>query len=220
MAIYPSKEFPGLAFSYDPNSEIYFKVIAKDNLRKLDALPTGKKLLKAISKAAPGTLSGFQQGVNVILQPPLSRQYNAPGLGGMGAGINIKDQVAYNSWYNGQGGRLLPSMNAKVQCQGTDEQKSGKILANGQPNVGCTCYVYFNNNELLAKDGKWMIPYITLGHELIHALHFLTGTYSGDVKSEEYVTVGIKGYQAQEFTENKLRMEAGLKPRTKYFSDD
>ena len=55
MAIQASKEFPGLGFDYDPASALYFKVIVKENLRKLNQLDTGKALLKAIAKSRPGS---------------------------------------------------------------------------------------------------------------------------------------------------------------------
>ena len=51
--IHPSKEFPALGFLYDPGTDPFFKALVKENLRKLQMLPTGKALLKVIAKAKP-----------------------------------------------------------------------------------------------------------------------------------------------------------------------
>lgn len=220
MAIHASKEFPGLGFDYDPQKDLYFKVIAKENLRKLKQLATGKALLKALRDARPGA-NNFPKGVNVVLQPPLSRQYSAPGLAGGNANIKIGDQGKYDDWYYGRKGMLMPSINAKIACQGVDESEGvGKMTGNGRVGTGCACWVYYNNNELRTKDGTWLVPHVTLGHELIHAWHYLNGAAERNDRSEEHMTVGIKGFQNMPFTENKLRAEANIPQRTKYFADD
>ncbi len=159
--------------------------------------------------------------MNVVLQPPLSRQYSAPGLVGGNGNIRVGDQAKYDDWYYGRKGALMPSMAAKIACQGIDEAEGrGKMMSGGKVGCGCCCWVYYSNNELLTKDGTWLIPHITLGHELIHAWHYLNGAAERDDRSEEHMTVGIKGFGDMPFTENKLRAEAGLPVRTKYFADD
>lgn len=120
MAIFPSKEFPGIAFSYDPSAQPFFKALVKENLRKLSLLKTGKKLLKYIAEAKP-TYRGKEKpdGVNVIIQPPLARQFSAPGLvgGAGGSAIKIGDQASYDAWFNGKGGKLMPSISSKISAQ-------------------------------------------------------------------------------------------------------
>ncbi len=83
-----------------------------------------------------------------------------------------------------------------------------------------TCWVNYSNIEILSKDGTWHIPHIAMAHELIHCWHTLNGLSNPNMKQEEYQTVGIKGFDSLPVTENKLRYEAGLPLRTKYFADD
>ena len=138
-----------LGFDYDPQKDLYFKVIVKENLRKLKQLATGKALLKALRDARPGKNS-FPKGVNVVLQPPLSRQYSAPGLAGGNSNVKIGDQGKYDDWYYGRKGMLMPSINAKIACQGVDEREGvGKMTGSGRVGTGCACWVYYSNNELL-----------------------------------------------------------------------
>ena len=41
-----------------------------------------------------------------------------------------------------------------------------------------------------------------------------------DNTQEEYFTVGIHGYEGEEFTENRIRQELGVALRNKYFKTD
>jgi len=81
MPIYKSSEFKGFGFNYDQSQQPFFKALVKENLRLLNALPTGKLILSAIHKAKPARRSNYPDGVNVILQPPISRGWSTPGLG-------------------------------------------------------------------------------------------------------------------------------------------
>lgn len=82
MPIYKSSEFKGFAFNYEPSQQPFFKALVKENLRLLATLPTGKRILAAIAKAKPKHRSNYPSGVNVILQPPITRGWstNAPNL--------------------------------------------------------------------------------------------------------------------------------------------
>jgi len=51
-----------------------------------------------------------------------------------------------------------------------------------------------------------------LGHELIHALHLMTGRRNPN--DEETCTIGLGRYSGDHFTENALRQEHGLGMRT------
>lgn len=66
--------------------------------------------------------------------------------------------------------------------------------------------------------------WIVLAHELIHALHYFKGTklagkseHEGEpVDNEELQTVGLGDFSDDPMTGNRLRLEAGLKPRPEY----
>ncbi|MBK9386322.1 MAG: hypothetical protein IPN34_16035 [Planctomycetes bacterium] len=222
MPIFKSSEFPGFAFSYDPLKQPFFKALVKENLRLLAQLPTGKGLLKAIKEAKPVYRApNCPKGVNVIFQPPLTRDWSAPGYGAKTGKVN--DQARYDAWQQGMSnpnyqvgkGRLIPGISAKTQVQ--EDDKKAATAGHGQ---GSTCTLFYSNTEILSDSGQWFIPHITMGHELIHCLHGVFGVMNPDNRLEEYSTVGIKGYEKSIFCENKLRSEAGYPRRDKYFADD
>jgi hypothetical protein len=71
--------------------------------------------------------------------------------------------------------------------------------------------------------------WVALAHELIHALHQLSGTSykeevrapGGGVKREEMITTGLGVYKNTRLSENAIRREAGLPLRPHYtFPDD
>ncbi|MDT7953667.1 MAG: M91 family zinc metallopeptidase [Acetobacteraceae bacterium] len=63
-------------------------------------------------------------------------------------------------------------------------------------------------------------PYIALAHELIHCMHNLKGTSYmtgiGDVKVDEMMVTGLKGYEQQPVSENRIREEHGVHYRSSY----
>lgn len=209
MPIYKSSEFKGFGFNYDQSQQPFFKAIVKENLRLLNTLPTGKLILSAIRKAKPANRSNFPDGINVMLQPPLTRGWSTPGLGATSG--KITDQKKYDDFQQGKG-KLIPGISAKTQVQEEDK----KTAADG---TGSVATLFYSNNEMLSDTGTWFIPHITMGHELIHCLHSLLGEMDPDNRKEEYKTVGMKGY-AGTYTENMLRADANYPQRTKYFADD
>jgi hypothetical protein len=220
MAIQKSSEFPGFAFDYDPAKNPFFKAMVKENLRKLSTWATGKVLLKAIRDARPGKRpNGWPSGVNVVLQPPLDKQMIAPGLGKSGGTIVVRNNQAFMDWDNRINGGMIATLTAKTAAAATDRACSEVGLDN-KPSIGCGCFVNFSNIEIRSKSGQWLPADITMGHELIHCWHMLNGSGRRDNKEEEYMTVGIKGFEGMPITENRLRQEAGYPKRDKYFADD
>ena len=224
MAIHASKEFKGIGFDYDASAQPFFKAIVKENLRKLAALKTGKGLLKLIKNASPAyRLKAAPKSVNVVIQPPLDRDFLTPGMKRGGA---VHDQGKVDAWRNSEAGdigvKLIPTLSSKTQVGShcTKSQGAPKYAPPEGTGGGSTCYLMYSNTEILSDSGLWAIPHITMGHELIHCLHALYGKSKFDDRQEEYYTVGIKGYDNEAYTENKLRAEAGFPLRKKYFKDD
>ncbi len=225
MKIHKSSELKGFGFNYDPSSQPFFKALVKENLRKLYTLPTGKLILKAIKSAKPAHTSYFPKGVNVVFQPPLTRDWHTPGYSPKAN--KITDQGRFDAFQKARSGddltaqemiqlegkgKLIPGINAKTQVQ----EESKKFASDG---TGSVSVLFYSNTEILSDTGTWFIPHITMGHELIHCLHALLGETDPDNRKEEYKTVGMKGY-AGTYTENVLRQEAGFPQRMKYFADD
>lgn len=209
MPIYKSSEFKGFGFNFDQSQQPFFKAIVKESLHKLSVLPTGKLILKAIAKATPAHRGNYPKGINVMLQPPLGRDWSTPGLGAKSG--KITDQKKFDDFQGGKG-KLIPGITAKTQVQEESRVKASD-------GTGSVSTLFYSNTEILSDTGSWFIPHITMGHELIHCLHALLGETDPDNRLEEYKTVGMKGH-AGTYTENMLRAEAGFPQRTKYFSDD
>jgi hypothetical protein len=213
--IFATTEFPKIAISFDAEKEPFFQEIVLENLRLLKAMRTSRALLAEIAAATPAFRGrGEEQHFNVIIQPPLRKQLSAPGLAGSQENMRIGDQAKYDDWYCGKNGKLQPSLDSKVSSQEGDK-------AAARNGTGSFCYLFFSTYEMLSKDGTWLYPHITMGHELIHCLHALKGITKEDDKQEEYFTVGIKGYEGEAMTENKIRADfPNIPPRTKYFATD
>jgi len=227
MPVQKSNEFKGFGFNYDPQQQPFFKALCKENLRLLARLAIGRRLLAAIKEANPVfRLNSYPAGVNVVLQPPLNKQWSTPGLGAMSG--NVTDQQKFDQFSAARnpgnfmlepdarrlgGGKFIPGMNAKTALQEDDRTAASD-------GTGSTATLFYSNTEILSDTGTWFIPHVTMGHELIHCLHSVRGEMDPDNRQEEYATVGIKGYEDNEFTENKIRQEAGYPLRTKYFADD
>ena len=60
--------------------------------------------------------------------------------------------------------------------------------------------------------------FITLSHELIHALHYMKGDHRGE--EEENYTVGLNKFKNEKFTENSIRKEHDIRLREKYYLDE
>jgi len=78
-------------------------------------------------------------------------------------------------------------------------------------------FLKVNSQGDMLQDYDPAMGFVTLAHELIHALHYMKGKHRG--KDEENYTVGLKGFEKEEFTENSIRKEHGINLRQKYFFD-
>jgi hypothetical protein len=94
---------------------------------------------------------------------------------------------------------------------------------------GSSALVLFDPDVAAGPDGD-RPSWIALGHELVHAYHYVTGTCArplagstdadSGLSEEEMQTIGTRGYQRQKPSENWLRDGAGLPDRTRYSGYD
>jgi len=104
---------------------------------------------------------------------------------------------------------------------------------NSQNGEGVKGIVDFNPKQAVHVDSNGVsqrihdeeLSYMSLGHELIHALHFMRGNHIGDSRpdvngninyQEELRVVGLGQYANNDITENKMRRESGLPQRLQY----
>ena len=95
--------------------------------------------------------------------------------------------------------------------------------------AGSSALVLFDPTVGAGPDGD-RPSWVALGHELIHAYHYVTGTCArklngstdtdSGLSEEEMQTIGTGGYKGQIPSENWLRESAGAVERTKYSGYD
>jgi hypothetical protein len=96
-------------------------------------------------------------------------------------------------------------------------------------NEGACGLVLFNPDHPAGPDGE-RPTWVALGHELIHAYHYVTGTcaralegstnMNSGCSEEEMQTIGTRGYDGQVPSENWLRASASVPDRTRYSGYD
>lgn len=213
--------FPGVGIQHEVTGRgerLSFYEGVADDLVELRRLPRGKVLFSSIASASPTNkathFSGNQETRSITFPPkvhvviiPKSINYVASG---------------YRRGYvpgSAVSRTLLPSSNPAhnppdrpfyQDTQGISTEGVNPVdTDNGR---GTVCVIRFSNAFTAIIGGVYTPSYITLGHELIHALHMIRGDrHSTD---EEVKTIGLGVYRREYFTENALRHEAGLPQRT------
>ncbi|HUN41367.1 MAG TPA: M91 family zinc metallopeptidase [Acetobacteraceae bacterium] len=172
------------------------------DLIKISQLPTGADLLNLIARRYEGVGtkgSGKDRSVTIRI--------GKEGEAGQGPSTN--------AWY----------MDRKYHVDKMIGTRTMKFAGEGSKTI-----IYIQNDddseEIYTRLAGVRTPtYIALGHELIHALHHLSGTtYSevidgsdGEIRREEMFTTGLGPYAKTRISENALRAEAHLPRRTHYY---
>lgn len=116
------------------------------------------------------------------------------------AGLGIVDdkQTDQKKW---NGGSMAKRINENDACDSS---------------IGTPTQVLWNANIIETPDGS-RPSFISLAHELVHALYNLRGEAFKDTSAEEYRTVGLAPVANARFvTENKIRAEHNLPRRDSY----
>jgi hypothetical protein len=103
---------------------------------------------------------------------------------------------------------------------------NSNMLASSTLGVGSRSTILWDPVHNSTPDGS-RPPYIALAHELVHAYHNIRGTaravkvgdVDGDHTMDEALTVGLRGYEGQAVSENRIRKEHGIPYRVSYFGE-
>lgn len=208
-------KFKGIAVTVDP-AQPFFSAIVNEALTRLNGLRNGKALLAAVAATAPADNRGFKILINRV-----SISYKSA----MDATGKPVINAAGNNVFKPSGGRSFAG--AAQQRLGVSSD-AASIAGEGVSVIVGWCQ---NQCTYTPKAGKYagkmhmVPPSVTLGHELIHAYHALTGVLKSgqsimiDGKStseEECATVGLGKYKNELYTENKLREDTNLPERLSY----
>lgn len=177
-------------------------------LRDLKLDPCGRQLLELLSAACK------QKSQKVVIA----------------FGKNQCAPVNLNILFNNEQ-RLRPKLsewmsNPNIVQQGIDKSGDRPKFFGGS---GSSALVLFDPDMPAGPDGE-RPNWIALGHELIHAYHYVTGTCArpltgstnadSGLSEEEMQTIGTGGYDGHIPSENWLRESAKFPKRTKYSGYD
>jgi RHS repeat-associated protein len=201
----PLANYPGIAVQYNQTTRPHFKSVVEDALAQIAGTPTGQALLQSIAQSTPANAHPDSPGTHVIIKP------------------TDEHLMLPNGMRRGFGGELAPGRTLGTRPFNQTPQ-SGSIASaldqaladNQQGTVG---QLRFNDTVRSTSLGEDIPSVVVFAHELIHLEHYLRGD-KRDGKDEEWATVGIKGYENEVITENKIRTELGLPLRTRYYADD
>jgi len=182
----------------------FFNNTVRD-LNLIAQTPLGAELLQLIGKRYAGigtSASGTARSVTIIFRP--SDQHQGASAGAMG----VNDRFHR---LRSLGGRAMSFAGVGSQSKIRMHNDAG-------------------SEQIYTQLAGVRTPtWIALAHELIHALHHLSGTSyaevvdapGGEVRREEMWTTGLGPYANTRLSENAIRAQAGLPLRTHYtFPDD
>jgi hypothetical protein len=195
--------FKGIAVVEEP-AQPFFTAIVKEALNRLNTMPHGKLLLDAIAAASPADGRGY----NVLIYR-----------------VSISYEMAVNAPPRPRGGRSFAKPAHQRLGVGSD---AASIKGEGVSAIVGWCQNQVMYTPKVGDNAgitQFLPPALTLGHELIHALHALKGkNKSGhsvmingkSTPEEEAYTVGLGIYANKKYTENNLRKDIGLPRRESY----
>ena len=209
--------YPGLELQYPSKSNAFIRKCLGEDLGRIASQPIGKDLLRRIAAAHPATRSGsnggdrtrgikFDRGINVIFVPTTMEYV----------------QSGYKKTYlpESMDKTLTPTSDAQHNLAGRSFTPDGGCCAialdveaasNG---TGSVSVVEYTGAQTFTRSNEDTYSFIVLAHELIHALHHVTGTTQK--VDEEDATTGIGPYAQAMLTENSFRQAFGLPQRQRY----
>ena len=207
-------KFPGIFVEYDETKDLYFRLSVNEALEQIAKKPIGARLLHEIAGSNPASAA---DGYKVLIHAPDKREFTQAGYSHPVFGNMVQDGSPCTASMLNRGA----CDNANAADNVTDSETSGR---------GSTTKVRWNSNiTTLRLTSDQVPPFICLAHELIHAHHCLYGTKKPNARTinhpqggqmtigeEEFYTVGVRGFEKEPITENKLRGEWRIKARDDY----
>jgi hypothetical protein len=213
--------FPGISIAQDPFAGDFpvptdFSAKVGNDLGDLISKARGKQLMKMVSDACEDkkhqvVIQYFTKGssncapVNVPITNEFRRRLTEPG------GVNMTELM---------GNPALVATSIRVGAGGREFV----------PNTGANAVVRYDPDDKGSGEEAGRPSFIALAHEMVHAYHFVnglcarqpTGGTSGDQggAEEEMRAVGARAYKDDPPSENWIRDEWSLPPRTSYSGND
>ncbi len=210
--------YPGLALQYDSSKDPFFEVVVTSSLSNLRKYDTGKAILAAIAGVNPTVkgsgVNGFAAGAKVTIHP-LGKKVDYM-MKGYQHPTNTSSQ-GLNEFNTIQNMILQERWQTEDRIRGGDGNSHVALSQEAAENgSGSVAKIYFTNAIRTMHSGLVSPPFISLAHELIHAVHSLKGEKKPVNSNEEARTVGLGQYTKEKLSENALRGDAGITLRTVY----
>lgn len=205
---------PFISINYEHSRDLDH---AESALQTIKSKPVGKNLLLSLLY-----LSNEDRRVIIVVKGQLTDGTSS---------FPSQSQLRRFNVANNPGDRLYQTLSNMMST----------VNPNGQPSEGCSAVVQFNPYNSIHIDNEgYPVPvsttqhnFVSLAHELIHALHTMNGTalnrdsiasdvfYRGSgTRREEERAVGLGRFEREAISENKIRQEHGLRIRRSYFTKD
>ena len=215
--------FPGIGIQYDSSSaHALFRETLRNDLYQISSRSLGRQLLDQIADARPRVRTTanshssatraivFRPGINVVITPTIVHYVQRGYRRGQYIGSSTTEReivpsnrpehnVDHLPYYRTNG-----SFTEAVDAHAADD------------GTGTVSVIRYSNATMRVEGGVVTPSFIVLVHELIHALHHVTGTRLND-HAEELWTTGIGHYGQYRMTENTFRWYFGLPERPSYY---
>lgn len=199
--------------------QVAFWASAASCLSRIASKPIGKDLLTLISKRCSGIGAG---GRRLKCRVVFGNGTIIDEIIGARGTYALPDALSYttaNQLFDAAERVVHVKRDVKIQGGG-----SFKMDMAGKPTSAMVSFNPFVNYDtrLKARIGVPTPPFIALAHELVHALHLLSGDRVPDISPsrqemiEEARTVGAGKYAATRISENAIRAEHGIARRMFY----
>ena len=218
--------FPGIGIQYDSSSDhAFFRQIVRIDLDQISSSPLGRQLFDQIADAQPRVQTtanshsretraiAFREGINVVITPTIinyvQRGYRRGAF--IGSSTTAREIVPSNAPEHNVDHLPYYRINGSfTEAADADAADDG---------TGSVSVIRYSNAHLRVEGGVVTPSFIVLVHELIHALHHVTGTRLTGPNEELWTTgIGHYGqYQMTQMTENAFRWYFGLPERLNYY---
>ncbi|TCK35255.1 NleD-like pathogen effector protein (putative zinc metallopeptidase) [Paraburkholderia sp. BL8N3] len=188
-------------------------------LDKIAGGVAGRRLMDQIELAAALIHTTLPYKIAIIPSGDGQRLSLSPGSFGarVYAGSN---SASASNLVRAQGAQQVGRTSAPVPLTGNVSNFNAAAWASAQMrfldgDIGSPSMIRWNPSKYDSPDGH-RPPFIGLAHELIHAMRSLKGETAVYAEADELAVTGLRPYPAGPITENAIRADHGIAPRSRY----
>lgn len=214
-----STQYHGVMVGRRPLHPASFVGATLEALGKIAGGAAGHRLMDEIELAAALIHTTLPYKVAIIPSGDGQRVSISPGSFGARVYAGTNGASASNL-VRAQGAQQVGRTSAPVPLTGNVSNFNAAAWAGAQMrfldgDIGSPSMIRWNPGKYDSPDGH-RPPFIGLAHELIHALRSLKGATAVYAEADERAVTGLHPYPAGPITENAIRADHGIAPRSRY----